>query len=87
MSNRSPLDARTSAPIPSDAGPDVRRSPLDARYLTDGTHLYRHLGPVDGSRELIGLEDCSSLEVLLVCCDQLHDSDLRVVEAAPSSGE
>jgi hypothetical protein len=55
---------------------------IGARYLTDGARLFRNLGLLDGSHELIGLEDCMSLEVLLVCRDQLRDRSLRPVQPA-----
>lgn len=64
---------------------DIERSPLRARYLTDGAHLYRNLGDLDGSRELIGLEDCMSLEVLLVGRDELLDGRVRIVDAEPAA--
>lgn len=63
---------------------DIARSPLCARYLTDGARLYRNLGRLDGSQELIGLEDCMSLEVLLVGREELLDGRVRVVDAGPA---
>lgn len=51
-------------------------------YLTDGVHLYRAVDtfhePAAGG--LIGLEDCSSLDIVLVVPEAL--SELRVVEPA-----
>ncbi|HEX5194984.1 MAG TPA: hypothetical protein VFW09_19475 [Solirubrobacteraceae bacterium] len=66
------------------ASGDIAHSPLRARYLTDGAHLYRNLGRLDGSQELIGLEDCMSLEVLLVGRDELLDGRVQVVDAGPA---
>ena len=62
------------------------RSPASARYLTDGLHLYRNLGPVDGSYELIGLEDCLSLEVLLVSSAELCDGGARAIKPVAADG-
>jgi hypothetical protein len=63
----------------------VENSPITSgRYLTDGERLYRNLGSVDGSHELVGLEDCSSLDVLLACSAELRDGALQVVEPIPA---
>lgn len=51
-------------------------------YLTDGHHLYRYLGVIDGSAAVVGLEDCRSLEIMLVAVDQLRGADLRTVTPA-----
>jgi hypothetical protein len=54
--------------------------PLGARYLTDGAHLYRNLGPLDGSYEMFGLEDCMSLDLMLVTSDELGGGGMRAVD-------
>jgi len=57
-------------------------SPADAgSYLTDGVNLYRELGPLDESPELVLLEDCRTLEVLLAGPEQVRA--LRRVSPAP----
>jgi hypothetical protein len=53
---------------------------LGARYLTDGAHLYRNLGPLDGAHGMIGLEDCMSLDLMLVTSDELQGGDMRAVD-------
>jgi hypothetical protein len=47
--------------------PEVRRG----CYVTDGVHLYYALGPVGDSTGLVGLEDCYSLDVILVPVEEL----------------
>ena len=68
-----------------EAGPHAEitaaRLAVDARYLTDGSRLYRNLGRLDGAHEMIGLENCMSLEVMLVPCNELRDGHLRAVHA------
>jgi len=51
------------------------------RYMTDGVHLYRFVGWVDRSVKVVfaELEDCRSLEVLLVSAEDLARSALRPV--------
>ena len=39
------------------------------RYVTDGVHLYRLLEPLDeDAHAMTGIEDCRSLEIVLVPC-------------------
>jgi hypothetical protein len=50
------------------------------RYLTDGVSLYRFLGAVSGGLgEMVGLEDCRSLEVTLLPIGELRARRLRAV--------
>jgi hypothetical protein len=50
---------------------------LTGGFLTDGIELYRSLGAVThGSCELIGLEDCRTLDVILVTADELRQRGL-----------
>ncbi len=54
------------------------------RYLTDGVELYRMLGKVArGACEMIGMENCRSLEIVLVPISDLTRGRLRAV-GAPS---
>lgn len=69
------VDADTGAPAPPAAS-------AGDHYLTDGHHLYRYLGVVDDSAAVVGLEDCRSLEIMLVAVDQLRTAELR--EVTPS---
>jgi len=57
-----------------------------ARYLTDGVDLYRFVGGIaGGTGEMVGLEDCRSLEVVLLSIEELRGRRLRAV--TPASGE
>lgn len=51
-------------------------------YLTDGTNLYRFVGWVSRSVETkFGeLEDCRSLNILLVSAQELNGGNLRPVQ-------
>lgn len=57
-----------------------------AGYLTDGVNLYRFIGWVGRSMQtaLVELEDCRSLEVVLVRAEELGRARLRPVFAPPS---
>ncbi len=58
-------------------------SKLGNGYLTDGVRLYRFLERIDSGPELTAvLEDCHSLEVILVSYEELHRSRLRSVTPA-----
>ncbi|MGO9973836.1 MAG: hypothetical protein ACLP01_13720 [Solirubrobacteraceae bacterium] len=53
-------------------------------YLTDGVELYRLLGRVArGACELVGMENCRSLEIVLVPITDLRRGRLRLVPFAP----
>jgi hypothetical protein len=52
------------------------------RYVTDGVELYRLLGAVArGACEMVGLENCRSLEIILVPIADLRLGRLRSVIA------
>jgi hypothetical protein len=53
----------------------------DTPYLTDGTKLYRYVGAAvsNTAEQLIGLEDCQSLEILLFDLEELRAHRLRPV--------
>lgn len=54
-----------------------------ASYLTDGVNLYRVLGAIaGGAAEMIGLENCRSLEVILYPLAELGARSLRPVVPA-----
>lgn len=59
----------------------TRRDTASGRYLTDGRRLFRHLGHLgDPLRDgLVQLEDCRSLDVVLVPWDEFRDLRLRTV--------
>jgi hypothetical protein len=49
-------------------------------YLTDGVELYRSLGAITlGPCRMIGLENCRSLDVVLIAVDELRRRRLRPV--------
>jgi hypothetical protein len=53
------------------------------RYFTDGVNLYRldALGSSSG-RAVVGLEDCRSLNMVLMAADEFHALRLRPVRSA-----
>jgi hypothetical protein len=53
-------------------------------YLTDGVRLYRFLGIMSAER-LAEIEDCGSLQIMLVPVDELLQSALRAVIPAPAA--
>jgi hypothetical protein len=66
--------------------PSGRAGPKSAeRYFTDGINLYRFLGWVDRSDDprLAAVEDCRSLELLLVSGHCLDRPGLRLVPDGP----
>jgi hypothetical protein len=65
---------RTRSPRADDGRP--------GSYLTDGTRLFRLLGRFPGGdRGLAGLEDCRSLELVLLPAEELRQLSLRPVVA------
>jgi hypothetical protein len=52
-----------------------------SRYLTDGHSLYCVRGPLGGT-DLWEIEDCRTLDVLLLPSRELHGGRLRPVETA-----
>jgi hypothetical protein len=76
----------------SHSRPDQRHSPRETwapselaaapgdRYLTDGTHLYRELGPLEDVSEQLWLEDCHALAVTLMT----HDGASRLRDVTPA---
>ena len=70
-----------------DSGSPGRPAPLRARYLTDGLNLYRIVGHVGRSVNdlLVELEDCRSLEILVVTVQELRRGRLRPVRVAAAA--
>jgi hypothetical protein len=63
----------TTAPV-TPVVPAPERPSRSDRYLTDGVELYRLLGAVArGACELIGMENCRSLEIVLVPIAEFRD--------------
>jgi hypothetical protein len=59
---------------------DDQTLPEPGRYFTDGTGLYRRLGSVGSGRNtMIELEDCRSLEIVLLTLGEFRARTLRGV--------
>lgn len=68
----------------ADAGSVAQCLGITARYVTDGVNLYRFLGATaSGMGMMVGLEDCRSLEVVLLPIGELHARRMRAVEPVP----
>jgi hypothetical protein len=58
------------------------------RYLTDGVNLYRSLGViVRDPCHVFGLENCRSLDVMLIPVEELRSRGLRSVIPATPVGD
>lgn len=57
------------------------------RYLTDGINLYRVVDALRGSRghPVVGVEDCRSLELILLPADEFRALRLRLVRPAAAT--
>jgi hypothetical protein len=76
-----------SAKAATGAGTFVDSTGLASRYLTDGVDLYRFIGAVaSGMGQMVELENCRSLEVVLLPIGDLRARPLRAVTPAPASG-
>jgi hypothetical protein len=54
-----------------------------SRYLTDGVNLYRFMGSViSRAGEMVGIENCWSLDLMLIPADELRTRRLRPVTLA-----
>jgi hypothetical protein len=75
-----PAQSTASHPVDEDAVQSVDQDGQTGGYLTDGVDLYRSLGPITlGPCQMIGLENCRSLDVLLIAVDELRRRGLRPV--------
>ena len=64
----------------ADAGTVVDHAGRASRYLTDGVNLYRFLGEIaSGMGQMVGLENCWSLDVMLLPIGELRGRRLRAV--------
>jgi hypothetical protein len=53
------------------------------RYLTDGVNLYRFMGSIiSRAGELVGIENCRSLDIMLIPAEELHRRRVRPVTLA-----
>ena len=70
-----------------DAPPAGRVEREASRYLTDGINLYRVVDALRGSHghAVVGVEDCRSLELILLPADELRALRLRPVRRAAAS--
>lgn len=76
---------RTANPLRPDADPFA-----PGVYLTDGSSLFNIVGELPHEPSLRLVEDCSTLEILMVHIDGLQGPGVRRVEAAtpdPAKGE
>ena len=57
------------------------------RYVTDGINLYRVVDDLRGSsgHGVVGVEDCRSLDVILVRTDEFHALGLRPIRPAAAT--
>jgi hypothetical protein len=70
---------RTRSPL-HDRGRDCNDAGQAGRYLTDGVDLYRHVGAISsGMGQMVGLENCRTLDVMLLPIGELHTQRLRPV--------
>lgn len=70
----------------TDAGTVADHAGQPGRDLTDGVNLYRFLGAIaSGMGQMIGLENCRSLDVMLLPIGELRARRLRAV--IPAGGE
>jgi hypothetical protein len=70
-------------------GPPVDRDAQAGSYLTDGVNLYQSLSAiVRGPSHMVGLEECRSLDVVLIPIEELHNRGLRpVIPASAAANE
>ena len=76
---RSARDASPAVPVGIERDAD--------RYLTDGINLYRVVDGLRGSpgHAIVGVEDCRSLELILLPADEFRALRLRPVRPAAAS--
>lgn len=69
---------------PSARAAAIEKLIATSRYLTDGVELYRVLGAIiDGACDLLGMENCRSLELVLAPVADLHGG--RLWSVAPTA--
>ena len=73
--------ARSGTPsAPPDTGVRCYDADQPGRYLTDGINLYRHVGAISkGKGQMVGLENCRTLDVMLLPIGELYARRLRPV--------
>jgi len=65
------------------AGPIVDDGDCVSRYLTDGLNLFRYLGTGRGAMgAIVKLEDCRSMDIMLIPAGQLRAGAWRAVDPA-----
>jgi len=76
--------ARSETPSLADVGIIAEHADKASRYLTDGVNLYRYLGAIPSAMgDMVGLENCRSLDVTLWPIGELRKRQLRTVTPAP----
>ena len=86
-----PTQSTGSHQAAQDAGDPLDRDARTGGYLTDGVELYRSLGAITlDPCQMIGLENCRSLDVILIAADELRRRRLHpvrpVIPAIAASG-
>lgn len=75
--------SRPSDPASQHTGETSDHDGQAGDYLTDGIELYRSLGAITlNPCPMIGLENCRSLDVVLIAVDELHRRRLHPVTPA-----
>ena len=79
-------ESTSHAPSVADATTVGDKAGQVGRYLTDGVNLNRCLGAIaSGTGQLVGLENCRSLDLVLLPIGELRARRLRAV--IPACGE
>jgi hypothetical protein len=69
-----------------DAVATAKHARQTGSYLTDGVDLFRSLGAIAGGMgQMVGLENCRSLDVMLLPIGEVRARGLRAV--VPAAGE
>jgi hypothetical protein len=80
MSRFFPAHSTGPHPVSEDTGEAHDHDAQTGGYLTDGVDLYRSLDAITlGPCQMIGLENCRSLDVVLIAVDELRRRRLRTV--------
>jgi len=74
---------RSATPLVADSGVITDHPSKPSPYLTDGVNLYRYVGTFPSPMgDIIGLENCRSLEVTLWPIGDLRGQQLRTITPA-----
>ncbi len=76
----------TATHPPVDSGHLHDDPELPGTYVTDGERLFRLVGSDEPRRGFVGLEDCATLDIVLVLGEELRGWDLTVITKSPLGG-